>query len=662
MYRALVLFMALIALATPAYADNSECTSRVYDYTGKANTDAIKDSLKPLIADGADPMVRIVTAAQINAAGNLDKYANNMLKRCSSWQSPGGNIKNNLLVLALTQDPSIESPIGIYFSKGGPLSALHGKTAAVRSEMASTLKSDIAVSISNGVQAMHGKLSVAKTRAAETRIVSNGPTTIINQAPSKPMNLTFLWVLLGLAMVGVGVWLYLKKKSAEAVCRAAQQMAQTRRGQCNNLLLGFESKLAQLGALLSSFKSTLHADEFTALQTRLGNFTTRITTAKGQFANLQGSANDPDSSGRTAAEYDAMTADFNKSLNSIQIIDSDIHSLEASIRKIKSLKDGATPAIDALASEIAKATTIVNAEKILNTNGPKATIQLAITLLERAQGAFEDKRFQAVADMCKEGTRLAQQAANDVRELGLRKQRIDEAIQKLENNNPSTKLITADTEISFLRNKYGEDAVTRASESRAVIVQNIDARRQAIEGAKSSSFAGSPSIVQNWNMADQYISTAMTADRDIDSAVSRIQGIGARIEEERRPSRSPSYRPSGGGSYRNRGSSHTTIVNQNTVVAGDHFYDPFNISLVNGLDAFGNALEREELREERRELDAERREMSRGWEAPSRRDDDFGMDGDCGAAVQSCNCFDGDSGPASEPSSPGFDGGSNDDD
>lgn len=135
MYRALVLFMALIALATPAYADNSECTSRVYDYTGKANTDSIKDSLKPLIADGADPMVRIVTAAQINTAGNLDKYANNMLKHCPSWQSPGGNIKNNLLVLALTQDPSIESPIGIYFSKGGPVSALHGQTADVRSEM-----------------------------------------------------------------------------------------------------------------------------------------------------------------------------------------------------------------------------------------------------------------------------------------------------------------------------------------------------------------------------------------------------------------------------------------------------------------------------------------------------------------------------------------------
>jgi hypothetical protein len=45
MYRALVLFIALIALATPAYAldTSAECNSRVFDYTGKANTEAIKD-------------------------------------------------------------------------------------------------------------------------------------------------------------------------------------------------------------------------------------------------------------------------------------------------------------------------------------------------------------------------------------------------------------------------------------------------------------------------------------------------------------------------------------------------------------------------------------------------------------------------------------------
>jgi len=669
MYRALVLFMALIALATPAYAldTTAECNSRVFDYTGKANTDAIKDSLKPLISDGADPMVRIVTAAQINAAGNLDKYANGMLKRCASWQSPGGNIKNNLLVLALTQDPSIESPIGIYFSKGGPLAALHGQTAAVRSEMASTLRSDVVASISNGVNAMHGKLSVAKTRAAENRIVSNGPTTIINQAPSKPMNLTFLWVLLGLGVVGVGIWLYLKKKAAEAKCRGAQQTAQSRRGQCNNLLLGFDSSIAQLGALLSSFKATIHAEEFGALQTKLGGIQTRITTAKGQFTNLQGSANDPDSSGRTAEEYRAMTADFDSSLQDIQRIDVDLKSLESSIRKVKSLKEGAAPAIDALAAEIARATTAVNAEKILRTNGPKVTLQQAISLMERAQSELEDKRFQAVANTCKEGIELAQEAAADVRELGLRKQRVDAAIQKLDANNPSPKLITADTAISALRTKYGEEAAGRANEGRALIVQNIDARRQAIAGAKKASFD------QNWDLADTHIGAAMTADNDIDGAVSSIQGIGARIEQERRPAPAPSHRPvvGRGGGYSNRGASHTTTVNQTTVVVGsvrDPFYDPYDRGLVNTLDAFGNAIERDELRQERRELEEERRELGRGYgyEAPSRsRDDDRGMDGDCGAAVQSDNSFDGDSGPASEPSapsSPSFDGGSSDDD
>jgi hypothetical protein len=105
--RSVVLFITLIVFAVPAHAD-LECSSRVLDSTGKANTDVIKAALNPLISAGADPMVRVITAEQINAAGgNIDKYAQNMVKRCPAWQSPGGNIKNNLLILAVTQDPNI---------------------------------------------------------------------------------------------------------------------------------------------------------------------------------------------------------------------------------------------------------------------------------------------------------------------------------------------------------------------------------------------------------------------------------------------------------------------------------------------------------------------------------------------------------------------------
>ena len=173
---------------------------------------------------------------------------------------------------------------------------------------------------------------------------------------------------------------------------------------------------------------------------------------------------------------------------------------------------------------------------------------------------------------------------------------------------------------------------------------------------------------QNWDLADQYISTAMTADRDIDDAFSAIQGLGARIERERKPA--SSYRPSSSG-YSNHGSSHSHTTSNTTVVVNggiNPYYDPYNNNMINALD-------RMELNEERRELNEERREMNSGWGRseyePSRRDDDRGMDGDCGAASSFSDSFDGDSGPASIPSMPsfdndtfsgGFDGGSSSDD
>jgi hypothetical protein len=647
-FRSIVLFLTLIVFATPAYAD-SECNGQVVDSTGKANTDTIKSALSSLINDGADPRVRIITAAQINAAGgNLDKYAQGMVKRCSAWQSPGGNMKSNLLILAVTQD-SVDSPVGIYFSKSGPLTALRGQTAGVRSEMASTLQSDVTTSIQNGIKAIHGSLSVGKMRASETRILSNGPTTIINQAPSKPMNLTFLWALLFLGVVGAGIWLYVKSQSAKAKCRAAQQTAQGRRAECNNLLIGFDASMAQLGALLSSFKSVINASEFQVIQTKLGGIQTRINTAKTQFVNLQGSSNDPDSVGRTAEEYDSMTSDFDRSLKSIQAIDSEVKSLESSIRKINSLKDGALPAIEALATEIETATKAVMSEKILKTDGPKSVLQQAITLMGRANTELATKQFQAVADTCLEATKLAQSAAMDVQELGLRKQRVDAEIQKLDLDNQSPKLTTADATGISLRTKYGDSATTRCATYRALIVQNIDVRRQAIAKAKSTSFA------QNWDLADQQINAAMTAGDEINNALNAIQDLGARIEQELRPAPVPSYRQSGNGGHSH---SHTT-VNQTTVVVGgtrDPFYDPYGI---NTLDALGNIIERDELNREREDLYRERRDLDRDLDRHSNsRSDD--MDGDSGPVTRSDDLdMDGDSGSADNS---GSDFGSGDDD
>ena len=645
--RSIVIFLTLIVFAVPAYAD-PECSSRVFDSTGKANTDAIKAALNPLISDGADPMVRIITAAQINAAGgNIDKYAQGMVRRCSAWQSPGGNMKSNLLILAVTQDESIDSQVGIYFSKSGPLTALRGQTAGVRSEMASTLKSDITTSIQNGIKAMHSKLSSPIAKG----IVAGGNVTVINKEAEKPMNLTFLWVLLFLGVVGAAIWLYVKNQSVKAKCRAAQQKAQGRRAECNNLLIGFDSSMAQLGALLSSFKSVIHSSEFQTMQTKLGSIQTSINIAKAQFTNLQGSSNDPDSVGLTTEEYDAMTSDFDRSLQTIQSIDSSVNELESYIRKINSLKKGAEPAIEALTSEIDKATQAVTAEKILKTDVPKATLQQAITLAERANVELTDKRFKAVADTCHEATTLAQKAAQQVRNLSARKASIDSDIKLLDSATLGIpgKLITADATINMLRTNYDETVAGKANESRALIIQKTDERRQAMMRVRSAS------TLQNWDLAEQSVDAVKAASQAIDSALANISDIGPQIERQKAAvARAMTFDPPQ--SYRSQGSrSSYNTVNKTTIVVGarDPFYD------CNALDAFGNAIELEELSAERRELRREREDLDdhRWGSRQSSRDSD--MDGDSGPANTSSSDFDmdGDSGSTDTGSDSDFSSG-----
>lgn len=664
--RAVFLLLAILVLSAPARADSSpECNNRVFDSTGKIDVGSVKAALNTLSSDGADPLVRVVTKSQFNDAGNLDKYTGNMLHKCPSWQSPGGKLKNNLLVLVIAPelDPT-DNLIGIYFSKYGPLAgALQGQTAAVRSEMSNKIKSDPTASLKAGIDALHRKLSMKSAVGAGT---VNGNVTVINKAAEKPTNFTPLYIILFLCVIGAIVFLYFRKQSAKAKARGAQQEAQSLRGQCNNLILGFDTTLSQLGSLLNSYKNLMHTSEFTALQTRLGAIQTSLTSAKAQFTNMQGSANDPDSVGRTTEEYEAMTRELTRSLSTLTDLRGDVQGLDSAVRKIKSLKDGAQPAIDAVTSEIEIATTAINAERVLRTDGPKATLSQAINLAERAGQELIDKRYQAVADTCKEATTLAQKAAQQVRELGARKSKVDSAIQQLDAEPlPSGKLMAVDATITTLRNTYGDSAVSQAQESRATIIQSTEQRRQALMGAKSAS------TLQNWDLAEQQVAAAKNASSAIDGAVARINGIGPDIERQKAAAAREAERRSRPQSYGSRGRSYSSRTVVTTVIYSRDTYG-------NPLDQWGNiiaaellvdAIERSEWDSMERQRDLDRdygRSSSRDYSSrddddrrSSSRDDDNGIGGDSGSsAFDDDDGIGGDSGGSSSDDS--FGGGSDD--
>jgi protein-S-isoprenylcysteine O-methyltransferase Ste14 len=630
MFRPVMMLLALLvlSLARPAYAD--ECNSPVFDTTGKINATEVEPLLKKIVGDGADPaLVRVITTAEMNQHGNLDKYAGNMLTRCPSWQSAGGRLKANIFLLIL--EPN--GKVAVQFSKKGPFQSIltHNKIVDIGEEMGGLIrKGDLTGAAKAGLMRSHALISTTK---AESRIVASGPVTIVNHN-EKPADLSggfsFLkWLLLAGALAGV-VWLLFYIKSRKEERQAAQQKAQSTRADCNDMLLGFDTRLNKIGSFLSSYKSMLSTNYFETFQDQLKDLDRRVSVTKGQFVSSQSTSNDPECVGLSADQYDAMTDIFERHLGNLGSLDRELSSFESAVMGIKRLRDGAQPAIDTLTSEIESATSKVNAERSMKTNGPRSLLQQAINCAEVAQKSLEEKNYQIVADACKEGTALARKAAQQVQDLISRKQRIESDITRLDQDSMAEKLTSLDALISEIKTTFGEESVTPALEQRIVVIQRTQTRLSSIALAKSSV------LTQNWDSAEQQITIARSAESDISNAINTVRNLSRRLSNARHPQHNSSSRPSSGyGSSRsNHHGTNTTVVNN---YGGGSRYD--NDGLVLGL-GLGLALDNIETNEENRRLRRDLEEERRGYggRGSSRDDDDDrrgGFGGFGGESVQS---------------------------
>jgi hypothetical protein len=525
MFRSILMLIALIGLTHPALAD--ECTSRVYDTTGKVTDIAgIESTLKGIVGDGADPtLVRVITTAQMNEMGNLDKYAGSMLKRCPSWQSAGGSLKSNIFLMVV--EPS--GTIAILFNKKGPFqSVLGGKTQSIRNEMGGLLaKGDISGSIKAGLILTHSLLTAP--RAAP--VVASGPVTIVNHN-EKPADLSGLWTfmkwLLGLGVIGVGIWLFTRYQSEKSKRNAAQQRAQNARGACTNLISGFDTHLMTISALMGSIRETISRTEYAAFQSKVEDLKTSMDSAKGQYASSSSSVNDPESSGLSVESYAAMTSTFERVQGYLERVDTVATKIENSIRGVGFIRDSAQPAIDELTREIKAATVVLNAETALRVDGPRTTLKLALDALERAEEKLLEKSYQAVLDACKEGSALAQKVTQDVKGLASRKLHIESTLRQVEGIDTSRSLTRLDAVIATTRQTYGADSVVSAPGHRATVAQKINERRNAIASAKSALNS------QDWVQAENQIEIAQRATSAIASAINSIENIGPSILRQRK--------------------------------------------------------------------------------------------------------------------------------
>lgn len=628
MFRVIITLLILFFSST-VLAQSPECNNKVFDATGKVNVSAI--NLTTLSKDGTDPLVRVVTKAQFEAAGNLDKYVGRMVKQCPSWQSPGGNIKNNLLVIAIAPELDDDKPlIGIYFAKSGPLASfLNGQTNSVRSEISGKIKSDPTAALNAGIEALHLKFSSTPKVNAVTNIPSNikGNVTIINkpQAESKPFNFTPLYVILFLGVCGVGVWLYLRRKSQKESARGRQQEAQSLRAECNNLIVMYTQQITTCVSLLNSYKNSIHPSNFIALQSKLGGIQSKLDSAKIQFSNNNTAANDPESANRTEAEYLAMSRLFGRNLKSLETLEVELKRLETEIRKLKTAKEDVEKLINNAESDIVTATNVVSGETQYNVSTQKKQLEVAITLVERAHTELSENRYSDVTNTCKEASELANKARIYVNTIRIRKINIETALDQLARSNPICKKLEAHSVIGILRSKYGASAVEKAQSKLSAITADITEYDRCIAAA------GAALNLSNFDTAETQIDNAKRAVQSIDCNLASIKDIGPSIDREnRRNSRLDQERNRHTKSSNvSKNITTTTVVNNTTIINDDYDYGYRNGILV---DSLINDIERREIYNERMELERARADLNTSQYYQSQRDDDLDIGGESNCA------------------------------
>ena len=110
---------AFIMLAAGHARADTFCDDRVVDDTGvlgNAGLAKVQQAADKLADAGADVRVRVIRS--LGGQGNMDMFFESALRRCPSWQAPGGGRKNNLQATILMPvkkpDGSFGAKVGLY--------------------------------------------------------------------------------------------------------------------------------------------------------------------------------------------------------------------------------------------------------------------------------------------------------------------------------------------------------------------------------------------------------------------------------------------------------------------------------------------------------------------------------------------------------------------
>jgi uncharacterized membrane protein YgcG len=528
---AFAMFAVVAIFVTPSFAD--DCNTMVVDETGRlgSNIDKVERAGKELVNAGGDVRVRVIPDSR--EYGNLDRYMEAMQSRCASWQSGDGGRKNNLVVVVVSMDRQAGIFYGDQYKR-----ALDPRFTSIRTDRMSPRfrDGDIAGGIASGIDAIRDYVVAAEAPPPVTG--TQAPPIIIQQEPSKSMDLSGLWIVLKilLALVALGLLWYGISRflNARAKRRAAQLKAQTARTACANRINELNEPISLVEARLNKLAQSVVEEDVAGLRSTLSGLKNEANRASALYTDYQQSASNPDRKGLSVLEYEGMAANFNGVLASLDKVRTLREGLDRDVQDALRRVASARSDIDALQQEIyaASVAKVIVQKAGYKTAGVEALLKEATDSKERAETLLSANRALAVESCCKEGTDKAKEAARQANGLPARRAAILEGITDLEDKAMATNALIASGRTAFdaMAATYAESCWTTVTGNGTEAENRVDVANEATTEA-SSAVAMSQ---QEWERAEAVLKEGNSALDEASSLMRSITELLANLEAAKR--------------------------------------------------------------------------------------------------------------------------------
>lgn len=602
-------FTMVSILSNPAVAAD-QCESRVFDTTGKlTGISSVDAAANTLTSAGAEVRIRVISIDEVKSAGNIDRYVAAMAKRCLSWQSPNGGLKNNLIVVVVTppiqEDGKPVTYSGVLSPERGTYASLIPQTAAIRKQMSPVLKiGDIGGALRIGITAIHGVIAQSAAPAApvrtETRqqapIAPAAPqqVTVINEKPTDWSGfIAFMKFLFGLGALGglgyLGYLFWSKKEKA----RGAKQAARMRHNACTNLVNELNDLLEKSGRILDSFVSAMDASEFNKLRLTLDGMKARYSTASRAYVGTDDQSLDPERNGLSEVEYERIERVYESQLASLQDLETEIRQFDRTLSSLNELIANSQSCIDSAEALIqsAKASIATQKQAGFKVEALETATGEADELIEVAKAAKRDKKFQELSGLCEDAGKLARQASREASQLAQKRKDAEQSIERL-----ATQITSAESSprsakslVESIRTEYGNDEAKTSAGQEAIMNTKLAAARSALASARLSLTVSDlvkvETHVSTGRQALEYVSSAL---RDIETHKASLDQAKLNREREAERARYAAAHPVSRST--SSGYGQRTVVRERVIVErdDDQFGNAFTGALAGSV--LGNAL------------------------------------------------------------------------